>query len=217
MDFNELFHFLNDLNQNNSKDWMDANRKRYHAVRDGFKGWLSKLDTQLAKIDPDYTHTPANRAINRINNNLMFHPHKPVYKDHFGAGVDLVKGESDFYIHLGINECLLAGGFYKPKPEVLNSIRQAIDYNGEELKKIISKKTFKNYFGELIDVDSLKTSPKGFAKNHPHIDLLRHKSFAVSHEITQNQVCQDDFMDYTIEAYKEILPFRRYLNMAISV
>ncbi|WP_349351518.1 DUF2461 family protein [Flagellimonas sp. MMG031] len=27
MDFNDLFHFLEELQQNNNKEWMDANRK----------------------------------------------------------------------------------------------------------------------------------------------------------------------------------------------
>ncbi|NER17277.1 DUF2461 domain-containing protein [Spongiivirga citrea] len=217
MSFQNLFYFLHDLNKNNHKEWMDAHRKEYHAVRDWYKNWLEALDSELAKIDPNYSHTPSKKAINRINNNLMFHPNKPVYKDHFGAGVDMVRGECDFYIHLGINECFLASGFYKPEPKTLKSIRDAIDYNGEELKKILNKKSFKKYFPELMQDDILKTAPKGFAKDHPHIDLLRLKSFAVAHPITREQVLQDDFMEFLIAVYKEVLPFRNYLNEAVSV
>ena len=36
MNFNELYKFLHELQQNNHKEWMDANRKRYHALRDDF-------------------------------------------------------------------------------------------------------------------------------------------------------------------------------------
>lgn len=220
MSFYKMFSFLRDLQKNNSKEWMDAHRKDYEEVRDWYKEWLNELDAELGKVDPDYHSTEGKRAINRINNNLMFHPDKPIYKDHFGAGLDLSENgkQGDFYIHLGTNESFIAGGFYKPKKEVLDSIRDAIDYNGSELKKIYNKKSFKNIFGNLIDDgDSLKTSPKGYSMDHEHIDLLRRKTFAVQTSITQKEVMSDDFKMRCVEIYKEMLPFRKYLNKAVTV
>ncbi len=141
MSFYGLYHFLRDLQNNNHKEWMDANRNRYHEVREWYIDWLNRLDAELGKVDPNYVSIDGRKAINRINNNLMFHPEKPTYKDHFGAGLDLnVNGkQGDFYIHLGTEESFIAGGFYKPKKELLDSIRDAIDYNGGEFKKIINK------------------------------------------------------------------------------
>ena len=143
MNFNKLFDFLSELEKNNSKVWMDSNRKRYKEIRTEFINWLDDLDNTLADIDQDYYPTPGKKGINRINNNLMFHPHKPIYKDHFGAGLDKAPGAGDFYIQIGINESLLAGGVWRPDPKSLRSIRDAIDYNGEELIKIINKDSFK--------------------------------------------------------------------------
>jgi len=218
MNFQELFTFLEDLQRNNHKDWMDENRKRYHHVRDNYIEWLRMMDEQLQKVDPEYTSVEARKALNRINNNLLFHPNKPVYKDHFGAGLDQNIGkQGDFYIHIGVNESFLAGGFWKPKKELLNSIRDAIDYNGEELKRIIQKKSFKNTFEFVDDGDSLTTAPKGFSKDHEHIDLLRKKTFAVIHPITKNDVLNDGFVDHCIKVYLEMKPFRDYLNRAVTV
>ena len=217
MSFYKMYDFLRDLQNNNSKDWMDDNRKRYHEVRDWFASWLEELNEKLSKVDKDYTPKPGKKALNRINNNLLYHPNKPTYKDHFGAGLDNPNKSGDFYIHVGTSESFLAGGYYHPSSKVLKSIRQAIDYNGEVLQKILDKKSFKKMFGGLMDDDPLKTSPKGFSNDHPHIELLRHKSFAVSHQVTQKEVMQDDFQDKVIEVYQEILPFRRYLNKAVTV
>ncbi len=217
MSFQSLFGFLEKLNRNNSKEWMDKHRDEYHEVRDFYVGWLNELDMKLAKIDPDYSPTTGKQAINRINNNLLFHPDKPVYKDHFGAGLDKEKGKGDFYIHIGINERFVAGGFYKPPKEKLDSIRAAIDYNGKEFKKILNKASFKKAFGEMMKVDSLKTSPKGYSGDHPHIDLLRQKTFAVMHSFSREEVLADDLQDNIIEIYKEMLPFRKYLNHAVTV
>ena len=218
MGFRKLFEFLRDLEQNNSKAWMDEHRSRYEEVRDFYISWLNEMDIKLAKVDPDYSPTTGKQAINRINNNLMFHPNKPIYKDHFGAGLDKDGEHCDFYMHLGTSENFIAGGFYKPKPSILKSLRQAIDYNGDELKKIINKKGFKEMFGGLIDDgDSLKTSPKGFSQDHKHIDLLRRKTIAVQTGITQKEVLGADYQDRVVEIYLEMLPFREYLNQAISV
>lgn len=220
MNFNNLFSFLQDLQLNNSKDWMDANRKRYTAVRNDYIAWLNELNAALLQVDDDYVDTDGRKALNRINNNLMFHPEKPVYKDHFGAGLDLggCGKQGDFYIHIGINESFIAGGYYKPKKELLDSIRDAIDYNGEELKKILEKKSFNDMFHGLIDAgDALKTAPKGYTQDHKHIDLLRMKTYAVQYDLTREMIMDTNFKETCIAVYKEMKPFRAYLNKAVTV
>jgi uncharacterized protein (TIGR02453 family) len=220
MSFNKMFEFLRELNKNNNKEWMDAHRKEYEEIRDWYKSWLNELDTELGKVNPEYNATDGKRAINRINNNLLYHPNKPIYKDHFGAGLDLSENgkQGDFYIHIGINGCFLAGGFWNPRKEILDSIRDAIDYNGEQLIKIMNTKSFKGTFGKMMeDENKLKTSPKGYSKDHEHIELLRRKSFAVKHDITQKEVMQEDFMGKCVQVYKDMLPFRNYLNKAVTV
>tara|TARA_R110002049_G_scaffold281369_2_gene460947 strand:- start:3181 stop:3834 length:654 start_codon:yes stop_codon:yes gene_type:complete len=217
MNFNSLFQFLSELNQNNSKEWMDQNRKWYKEVRDEYIAWLNGLDLALAAVDNEYYSTPGKKGINRINNNLMFHPNKPTYKDHFGAGLDKAPNKGDFYIEIGLGQSMVAGGFWRPDPTTLGSIREAIDYDGEEFKKILNKKSFKETFGNLVVDESLKKAPKGYSNDHPHIDLLRHKTFAVMHPLTHNEILQDDFKEKLISLYLEMLPFRRYLNKAVTV
>ncbi len=217
MGFSDMFNFLRKLEQNNTKEWMDANRKAYHQVRNYYISWLDKMNVKLAEIDPDYFDTPGKKAINRINNNLMFHPNKPIYKDHFGAGLDQVSKQGDFYIHLGHKESFIGGGYWHPSSKVLKSIRQGIDYNGEELKQIMAKKSFRKCFGGLVQDDPLKTAPKGFSQSHPHIELLRRKSFAVTVSLTHKEILSTNFDAQVIEIYKEMLPFRRYLNQAVTV
>lgn len=209
--------FLRELDQNNSKEWMDKHRKTYHRQRDSFIHWLDQLNIRLGQIDPDYYSTSGKTAINRINNNLMFHPNKPVYKDHFGAGLDKAPNTGDFYIQIGIRQSLLAGGLWKPEPKKLRSVREAIDYNGEAFMEILNKPSFKKLFGSLYEDEKLLTSPKGYTKDHPYIDLLRNKTFAVEHQLTEDMITDPHFEDYIVEVYREMLPFRRYLNKAITV
>ena len=217
MEFAPLFTFLEKLQRNNNKLWMDQNRSEYQSLRKQFVQWLDKLNLRVAELDPEYYNTPGKRGINRINNNLMFHPEKPVYKDHFGAGLDKAPGTGDFYIQIGVESSMLAGGLWRPPSKTLASIREAIDYNGDELVNIIRKKSFVEVFGDLYEDERLKTAPKGYHSDHPHIELLKNKSFAVAHMLDRAQILDPGFEDYIIAVYMEMLPFRRYLNHAITV
>ena len=207
MDFKNMVLFLKELQANNSKEWMDVNRKRYKEVRNDYIYWLDEVNALLFNVDDGYFDTPGKRGINRINNNLLFHPNKPIYKDHFGAGLDKRPNTGDFYVEIGIERSIFAGGLWRPDSKVLRSIRDAIDYDGEKLHKILQKQSFKETFGELYVDNRLKSTPKGFAKDHRHIELLRNKTFAVVHEFSTEEVFMGDFNTKLVNVYKRDAPF----------
>lgn len=217
MDFRPLLTFLEGLTANNHKAWMDAHRKEYTRLRNAFIDWLDHMDTELAALDPDYYPTPGRRGINRINNNLLYHPDRPVYKDHFGAGLDKAPGMTDFYIEVGLSQPVLAGGLWRPQRERLQSVRDAIDYNGEVLQGILDAPSFRKTFGGLYPDEMLTRIPKGYAPDHPHAQLLRHKTFAVVRPLSRAELLSPDFESLVLETYREMLPFRRYLNQALTV
>ena len=217
MDFNEMFDFLEKLQANNNKEWMDTNRKWYRSLRSDFILWLDGLDLELSQLHGDYYPTPGKRGVNRINNNLMYHPNKPVYKDHFGAVLDKAPNSADFYIELGLGNCLVAGGFWRPEPRTLASIRQGIDYNGEELVELMDRPSFKRIFGGLYQDEKLVQAPKGYDRDHPHIELIKNKTFAVEHRFPRADALAGGFREKILDLYKEMLPFRSYLNQAASV
>ncbi len=217
MDFKALLHFLEALSHNNHKEWMDRHRTTYHTLRNDFIAWLDRLDTILAAEDPEYYPTPGRIGINRINNNLMFHPDRPVYKDHFGAGLDKAPGTADFYIEVGLSQPMLAGGVWRPSPERLRRVRGAIDYDGEVLQAILEKPSFKKTFGTLYPDGPLSRMPKGYEADHPHAALLKHKTFAVVRPLSRNEILAPGFEELILQTYREMLPFRRYLNRALEV
>ena len=217
MDFKALFVFLEALSRNNHKEWMDRHRGTYRSLRRDFIGWLDGLDAALSAEDPDYYPTPGRIGINRINNNLMFHPDRPVYKDHFGAGLDKAPGMADFYIEIGLSQPMLAGGLWRPGPERLRRVREAIDYDGEVLQAILDAPSFLATFGELYPDEPLSRIPKGYKADHPHAALLRHKTFAVVRPLSRKEILAPGFEQLILKTYREMLPFRRYLNRALGV
>jgi len=217
MNTNKIFTFLSNLQENNSKAWMDANRKEYKATRDEFIQFVDKVNAKMVATYPAYYDTPGKKAIERINNNLMFHPERPTYKDHFGAVLDKITKGTDFYFMVGVNECIIGAGMWHPDPKTLKSVRAGIDYNGNILKEIISEKSFVETFGELYQGSRLKTAPAGYERDHEHIELLRLKSFAVMKNLTRKEVAAPDFADKLVEMYGVVQPFLSYLREAATV
>lgn len=217
MNTNKIFNFLTNLQENNSKVWMDANRKEYKATRDEFIEFVDEVNTKMVAAYPSYFDTPGKKAIERINNNLMFHPERPTYKDHFGAVLDKITKGTDFYFMIGVNECMVGAGMWHPESKILKSVRAGIDYNGDVLKEIIRAKPFVETFGKLYQGSRLKTSPMGYDNDHPHVELLRLKSFAVMKNITKEEVAAPDFADRLVEMYGTVQPFLNYLRQAVTV
>ena len=213
-----IFRFLRDLQNNNSKDWMDANRDRYETAKACWLNEIDKILERLAKHDSGFSQLKPKDAIERINNNLMYHPEKSTYKDHFGCEPNTVKNQGAVYISVGPSNSFIGGGMHNPEKETLDKVRKAIDYDGQILRDIIDSRDIQNYFGGLSnDPKKLKTSPKSYDQNHDHIELLRRKNFTVMKRLTEDDVTGDHFIDLVEEAYLKMKPLNDYLTKALGV
>lgn len=211
----KIYDFLRDLTANNSKEWMDTNRKRYTEAKDI---WLSEIELILHRLsahETSFEKIKPKDTIMRINNNRRFQPDKPVYKDNFAFSASSME-EASFYIHISPQESFIGGGYYRPDTAILQKIRAAIDYNGDELKLIVSTPEFKHFYNGIApDAEQLKTSPRGYSEDHAHIDLLRRKSFTAIRPLTEKEVISDHFIDIVEEAFTVIQPFNEYLLQAV--
>ncbi|MEM1134532.1 MAG: DUF2461 domain-containing protein [Bacteroidota bacterium] len=213
----KVLSFLNALQENNNKEWMDANKPDYQETRKVFMQFVTELIQKIALFDPAITGLLAKDSVFRINRDIRFSKDKRPYKNNMGAfmasGGKKTKG-AGYYIHLQPGNCFLGGGIHMPAAPELAKIRQEIDYNADALIEIISDKTFKKTFGE-IEGDRLKTSPKGYPKDHPHLDLLQLKSFTVFTKFPDKTVTKADFIDTVVKQFEVMYPFINFLNAAV--
>ena len=82
---------------------------------------------------------------------------------------------------------------------------------------MLNKRSFQEKFGTLADEDALKRVPRGYPKTHPHDELLKLKSFVVAYHLKREECYQKDFLNKTINLYREMIPFRVYLDQALSL
>jgi len=209
-----IYDFLQALVRNNRKEWMDANRNWYFEARGAVTEFFDPILLELKSIDPRIVQQSAKEGLNRINNNLMFHPDRPVYKNHFGIGFGFGKGLADFYVELGVEKDMIAGGLWHPASADLKKVRSEIAYEGVALHKILSNKAFQKQF-ELYTEDRLKTTPKGYAKDHEFIELLRLKSIAAFEEVNHDFSLHHNFAAKVVASYKALQPLLDFINRGL--
>lgn len=215
------FQFLNDLKQNNDRDWFLANKPRFETAKKEFEIFITQLIGEISKFDPTIGHHSAKDCIFRIYRDVRFSKDKSPYKTHFGAHISSAAKKSDihskagYYIHIEPGASMLAGGAYLPQGPWIKAIRQEISYNANELKSILNGSDFKQYFGEM-EGDKLKKAPRGYQPDHPEIELLKFKSFLAANNCPEKQVTSLDFPDHCAKVFKAILPFDQFLNSAMD-
>ena len=211
--------FLKSLSKNNDREWFEKNKPKYLAAKEEFEVFISGLLIELAKFDGTLSGLDPKKFIFRIYRDVRFSKDKRPYKTNFGAGISSSGkkglGRPGYYLHIEPGgKSFVAGGLYMPETEVLANVRQEIDYNGEELKKIFSAKKFKGLYKDFWDEDKLKTMPKGYAKDHKFIEWLKLKSFIVTHEIPDSAVTNKKFIKTVADAFKTLKPLNDFLKQA---
>ncbi|MDO9000788.1 MAG: DUF2461 domain-containing protein [Bacteroidota bacterium] len=213
-----IFSFLKKLETNNNRDWFEKNKPNYLKAKEEFEAFVQEIIEGISKFDkrisPDMK---AKDCTFRIYKDVRFSKDKTPYKNNMGASINpggkksIVPG---YYFHLQPGGNFIAGGVWMPEPEILNAIRQEIDYNSAPLLKILNSASFKKYYKGVDDEGALKTAPKGYDKEHPLIDLLRNRHFIVSHAFTNKQISDKNAVKEIVAGFKAMYPFLHYLREA---
>jgi uncharacterized protein (TIGR02453 family) len=208
------FEFLRELNENNNREWFTSNRKRYDAAKSELELLVDFLIIETGKIQ-ELGPTQVKDCLFRINRDIRFSKDKSPYKNFLSAAIGpggRNSGRIDYYIHIqpGGNS-FLGGGMWSPTSAQLAKYRQEIDYNAAELRAIIDQEEFRNFFPEIWG-EVMKTSPKGYPKDHADIDLLRYKQLFFMHKFTDAEVQHADFPHQVMYGIGLLKPFCDFLN-----
>ncbi len=210
----DTFQFLRDLQSNNSKEWMDTQRDRYHLHRDKVIDFAGAVYEAFASVEAMPVVEPK-KSVARINNNRKFHPDKPPYKNSFAVMVSRGKEKCGFYIHIEPAASFIGGGIYHPGREKLEALRAHIDRAGAELERIINAKRFKEVY-KKPEGDELKTAPRDYSVDHPYIHFLRKKDMIVKKEYHNQDFLQEGILQQLTEDYKAAVPFLNFIDEAFA-
>lgn len=217
----EIFDFLAALKDNNTREWMQENRPWYKSVRRNFEDRVNALIVSIAAHDPAVGNITAKDAVFRLARDIRFSKDKTPYKINFSASISDTGRKTEkafYYLHIQPQNAFIACGMYLPESSVLQKVRQEIDYNGEELIRILEQPELKKHFGELqrFPEQRLKTAPRGYEKDHRFIDLLRNKSFILSKPLKDEFFVQEDWIEQTASLLAHTKAFKDWLNVVFE-
>ena len=139
--------FLHSLKKNNNKPWFDAHRQQYENAKNDFASFVQSIIDKHGKKDESIAHLRAKDTTFRINRDVRFSKDKSPYKHYMGSYMARGGKKSVFggyYFQAQPGRCFVGGGLWMPMPAELSKVRQEIDYNFDEFKKIIKAKKFKS-------------------------------------------------------------------------
>lgn len=213
------FSFLQRLSENNDRDWFQQHRDEYEVAWQNMKDFVQSLITALAATDRYIlADIPVSKCLFRIYRDTRFSKDKAPYKNWLGAGISTagrnINGP-EYYLHIQPGNSFFASGYWRPEKEHLAAIRQEIDYNGDELTQLLADPHFAQHC--LLDkTDTLKRSPLGYDESHPHIELLKLKSYTALTALADTDLATKNAIPTLVERAEAMYPFKLFLHRALG-
>ena len=229
MQAGRILSFLEDIRNNNNRDWFNAHKEEYRAVRDDFEEGVNKAILLISEFDPTIKHLTAKDATYRFYRDTRFSSDKSPYKTHLGAyiaahGKKALHG--GYYIHLEPGHCLVSCGNYWLPTNILTSCRNEIMGNIDSWRGIVESERFIDMFGRPgegcwgaskgFGLEMLKTAPSGFPRDYEFIKYLRMKDYCCWHTVPNSFFEGDGWLDDMSVILKEGKPMMDFINSVID-
>ncbi|MFN3755652.1 MAG: DUF2461 domain-containing protein [Flavobacterium sp.] len=217
----ETLQFLDDLKNNNHKEWFHDQKKRYDDYKNNYHTVIEFLLKNLKPFDAKLEPLEVKHCTFIINRDIRFSKDKSPYKTHMAIWLSqnrMMKNAPGYYLHISPEETFVAGGLWCPEAPELQKIRKEIAFFHEDLEQIIQDKKFHAYFSDLDRPENqvLKTAPKGYEKDHPALHWLQLKSFTASYPLSTQDITKQDTLDQVVEIMKVLKPLNDFIYRAIE-
>jgi uncharacterized protein (TIGR02453 family) len=219
MDNHTILEFLTALRENNSLEWMSANKKRYDEAKAQFTELVQTLIIRLSETDGSIAHLAAKDLLFRLNRDTRFShdksPYNPSFRAHISPGgrVPIPVG---YYINVAPDNIFLGGGLFSVQfPDATKQVRDYIVQHGDELERILIAPEISSIY-PLVG-EKLKNVPRGYPSDHPQAEYLKHKSWDIEYHI-DNAVFEDTagFIGLAVERFILMRPFNDFFNKALA-
>ncbi len=212
----DSFVFLEKLSKNNTREWFTQHKDHYQRAQENIIDFAGVLLAEMNKHDQIETAS-GKQSLHRIYKDVRFSKDKTPYNIHFSGSFRRAtkKLRGGYYFHIQPGNSFLAGGFWGPEAHDLQRIRQDIESNYKDWQKLLADKKLIATFGKMIG-SQLSTAPRGYAKDHPGIELLRYKQFLLQHHFTDAEVLDPGFAKNVSDTFKKMRPFLDFMSDVLT-
>ncbi|MFQ5967789.1 MAG: DUF2461 domain-containing protein [Acidimicrobiia bacterium] len=219
----DVFEFLEDLTNNNDRDWFNANKDRFiEKVREPSLDFITDYARPLKAISPHFVadSRTVGGSLFRIQRDTRFSKDKTPYKTHVGIHFRHFATREDvhapgYYLHIEPGESFAGLGLWRPATADAYAIRHKIADESTRWKRAVGSKRFTDIY--TLEGDSLVRPPKSFDPEDPLIEDLKRKDFLGTARFKESEITADDFMDTYTQISKAGTPFMRFLCEAVRV
>lgn len=212
------YDFLVALKKNNNREWFQANNSWYQEAKNDFEQFVSTLISEISKFDPAVSNLKPRDCIFRIFRDVRFSKDKSPYKSNFGAYIvpgGKKFGLAGYYFHIEPGDCFLAGGIYRPAPDILKKLRKEIYENMDEFLSILQDKEFSEQFDKIYG-EKLVNPPSGFPADFKYIDLLKYKDYNIVKQLSCQKLFTSKIIEEAVELFRIMYPFNSFLNYSLT-
>lgn len=203
--------FYDGLTADNSKAYWDDHRKVYDEdVR-------APMESLLAELGGEFGTGFGGGKVFRPYRDIRFAKDKSPFKTHCGGVIEQARGGGAYYVEVSSAGLRVGGGCFHLESDQLGRFRQAIDteVHGTALATIVAKL---RQAGWSIAGDTLRTKPRGFADDHPRLDLLRHRSIYAARSWEPDDVLHERAcLDRVRHAWRQLRPFNEWARDHVGV
>jgi uncharacterized protein (TIGR02453 family) len=211
--------FLRALKRNNDREWFRSRKDDYEQhVRGPMVELLARLAHDFPRFAPELVSDPR-VSLYRIYRDTRFSSDKTPLKTHVAAHFPsrtFPRGEgAGLYVEIAPKWVWMGGGLYMPSSSDLQAIRAHIADTHPTLHRIVHRRTFTASAGALGG-EQLTRVPRGYVKDHPAADYLRHRQFLAGREFDAEFATSRQFYPELLKVFRGIVPLVRFLNTPLS-
>jgi uncharacterized protein (TIGR02453 family) len=218
----ELLTFLQQLRENNNKAWFQQHKAEYEQqVRGPALAFIAAMEMEVRAISPYYTAVAkkVGGSLMRPYRDTRFSKDKTPYK--LNVGIQFRHESSKdvhapgFYLHIEPDEVFIGVGVWHPDSPSLGRIRDALAERPAHYLDAMANDDFQQYF--QLAGDRLIRPPRGYDKEHPHIEEIKRKDFIALTTLDPAILFQADFCDQVARRFRAASPFQGWLCDALGL
>ena len=207
--------FLRALKRNNDREWFKARKEQYDTLlRAPLIEIIEQLAVDFRGFAPDLVASPK-ASMYRIYRDTRFSDNKTPLKTNVAAvfpcrGLGKHQG-AGLYFEVTPQWVWVGGGIYAPDTSHLQVVREHIAANSRRLRAIVESPAFRRVAGPL-EGQQLQRVPRGFPKDHPAAEFLKHRQFMAGHEFPASFAYSPRFYSGLVNVFRHIAPLIGFLN-----
>jgi uncharacterized protein (TIGR02453 family) len=202
----EAFDFYARLELDNSRSFWLANKPTYdRAVKAAFADLSDVVERRYGRLH-----------LFRPHRDVRFSKDKSPYKTAAGAVTESAGGAA-YYAQVSGAGLFVGCGMYHMASDQLERWRVALDdaKRGSQITTIVGALRDQGY--DIGSMESLKTAPRGYAKDHPRIELLRMKGLTMGRAYPVGRWMHTaKALDRIMSVWDDATPMNAWLGRAVG-